>query len=113
VKELEAARDEWRSVDGNVCHLGWILLRRFLRRRWRAGVYCALRIRGARGTEKCPVKREKSSLKEVAITGGKLGPWALNQIGQGSSGQSALLGALKDLNFMNGIRPGRKLGKCF
>jgi hypothetical protein len=27
VKDLKAARDEWRSIDGNVCHLGWILLR--------------------------------------------------------------------------------------
>jgi hypothetical protein len=24
VEDLEAACDEWRGVDGNVCHFGWI-----------------------------------------------------------------------------------------
>jgi hypothetical protein len=57
-------------------------------------------VRGEEGTE-------KSSLKEVAVTIGALGPWALNQLWIVPTGQAKMSGALNGLNFKKGSNPGR------
>jgi hypothetical protein len=52
-------------------------------------------------------EKEKSSLNVEKNLIGRVGPWALNQEWQGESGQLLGSGAGKEVNFINGIRPGK------
>jgi hypothetical protein len=52
------------------------------------------------------MEKEKSSLNVEKNLIGADGPWALNQVWQGESGQLLGSSAEKEANFIKGIRPG-------
>jgi hypothetical protein len=56
--------------------------------------------------DKLELEKEKSSLNVEKNLIGADGPWALNQVCKGESGQLLGSGAEKEANFIKGIRPG-------
>jgi hypothetical protein len=56
--------------------------------------------------DKLELEKEKRSLNIEKKLIGADGPWALNQVWQGESGQLLGSGAKKEANFVNRIRPG-------
>jgi hypothetical protein len=51
-------------------------------------------------------KRDSKSFREDPVITGRFGPWALNQEWKEFVGHAKGSGALKDLNFTKGYRPG-------